>query len=81
MVSKEKIIYVYDDFSFDKASLMGYLSVDVLKGEESYSFEFDKIWLERTGLKFTPDPELMPYSGRQYPSGKAIFGLFSDSSP
>ena len=81
MASKQKTIYVYDDFSFDKTSLMGCLWIDVLKGEESYSFEFDKIWLERTGLKFTPDPELMPYSGRQYPSGKAIFGLFSDSSP
>ena len=23
----------------------------------------------------------MPYSGRQYPFGKTIFGLFSDSSP
>lgn len=81
MASKEKTIYVYDDFSFDKTSLMGCLWIDVLKGEESYSFEFDKIWLERTGLTFTPDPELMPYSGRQYPSGKTIFGLFSDSSP
>ena len=81
MASKQKTIYVYDDFSFDKASLMGCLWIDVLKGEESYSFEFDKIWLERTGLTFTPDPELMPYSGRQYPSGKTIFGLFSDSSP
>lgn len=81
MASKQKTIYVYDDFSFDKTSLMGCLWIDVLKGEESYSFEFDKIWLERTGLTFTPDPELMPYSGRQYPSGKTIFGLFSDSSP
>ena len=44
MASKQKTIYVYDDFSFDKTSLMGCLWVDVLKGEESYSFEFDRIW-------------------------------------
>lgn len=36
---------------------------------------------KKTDLKFTLDPELMPYSGRQYPSGKNIFGIFSDASP
>lgn len=51
------------------------------KGGESYSFEYDKEWLKKTGLKLTVDPELMPYSGRQYPSGKNIFGLFADASP
>ena len=51
------------------------------KGGESYSFEYDKEWLKKTGLKLTLDPELMPYSGRQYPSGKNIFGLFAGASP
>ncbi len=37
--------------------------------------------VEKTALKFTLDPELMPYSGRQYPSGKNIFGLFAAASP
>ena len=60
---------------------MGSLYVNVIKGGESYSFEYDKDWLRKTGLTLTLDPELMPYSGRQYPTGKNIFGLFADASP
>ena len=81
MVPKEKTIFVYDDFSMQKPTIMGILYVNSLKGEESYSFEYDREWLKKTELKITLDPELMPYSGRQYPFGKTIFGLFSDSSP
>jgi len=81
VVSKEKTIFVYDDFSMQNPTLMGILYVNSLKGGESYSFEYDREWLKKTELKITLDPELMPYTGRQYPFGKAIFGLFSDSSP
>ncbi len=81
MASKQKTIFVYDDFSAENPILMGMLYVNIIKGGESYSFEYDKEWLKKTALKFTLDPELMPYSGRQYPSGKNIFGLFADSSP
>ena len=81
MVSKEKTIFVYDDFSMQNPILIGILYVNSLKGGESYSFEYDREWLKKTSLKITLDPELMPYSGRQYPFGKTIFGLFSDSSP
>ena len=81
MADKQKTIFVYDDFSSKQPVLMGALYVNVIKGGESYSFEYDKEWLKKTGLKLTVDPELMPYSGRQYPSGKNIFGLFADASP
>ncbi len=81
MAPNQKIIFVYDDFSSENPLLMGILYVNVIKGGESYSFEYDKDWLKRTALKYTLDPELMPYSGRQYPSGKNIFGLFADASP
>ena len=81
MADKQKTIFVYDDFSSKQPVLMGALYVNVIKGGESYSFEYDKEWLKKTGLKLTLDPELMPYSGRQYPSGKNIFGLFADASP
>lgn len=81
MVSKEKTIFVYDDFSMQNPTLMGILYVNSLKGGESYSFEYDREWLKKTSLKITLDPAFMPYSGRQYPFDKAIFGLFSDSSP
>lgn len=81
MAVNQKTIFVYDDFSTDQPVLMGRLYVNVIKGEESYSFEYDKDWLKKTGLTLTLDPELMPYSGRQYPTGKNIFGLFADASP
>ena len=81
MASNQKLIFVYDDFSADQPVLMGNLYVNVIKGGESYSFEYHKDWLKRTGLAITLDPELMPYPGRQYPSGKNIFGLFADASP
>lgn len=81
MAINQKTIFVYDDFSTDQPVLMGSLYVNVIKGGESYSFEYDKGWLKKTGLTLTLDPELMPYSSRQYPTGKNIFGLFADASP
>lgn len=81
MAFHQKTVFVYDDFSSEKPLLMGRLYVSVIKGGESYSFAYDKDWLKKTGLKITLDPELMPYPGRQYPSGKNIFGLFADTSP
>lgn len=81
MMQEEKTIFVYDDFSAEQTLLMGSLYVSVIKGSESYSFEFDKDWLEKTRLKITLDPFLFPCSGRQYSPNKNIFGLFSDSSP
>ena len=81
MTANQKDIYVYDDFSSDEPLLMGTLFVNVIKGGESYSFEYDKNWLTKTGMRLNLDPELMPYSGRQYPSGSNIFGMFADASP
>ena len=81
MAANEKTIYVYDDFSFEKPELIGTLYVNVVKGSETYSFAYDDQWLKKTNLSVYLDPELMPYTGRQYPSGKSIFGLFADSSP
>ena len=81
MTANEKTIYVYNDFSFEKPELIGTLYVNVMKGSESYSFAYDDQWLKKTNLSVHLDPELMPYTGRQYPSGKFIFGLFADSSP
>ena len=81
MAVNQKTIFVYDNFSTEQPVLMGSLYVNVIKGGESYSFEYDKDWLRKTGLTLTLDPELMPYSGRQYQTGKNIFGLFADASP
>ena len=81
MAGEDKTILVYDDFSADAPILLGKLYVGVIKGGESYSFEYDKEWLTKNKLSINLDPELQPFAGRQFPSGKNIFGLFADSSP
>lgn len=81
MAGDERIIYVYDDFTEDKPVLIGKLYVGSVKGGEMYSFEYDTDWLKKTGMSINLDPELHPFSGRQYPSSKRIFGMFSDASP
>lgn len=81
MVGEEKIMYVYDDFTEDEPILLGKLYVGVIKGGETYSFEYDTDWLTKNKLRVNFDPELQPFRGRQYPTGKKIFGMFADASP
>ena len=80
MAENQKIIYVFDDFSSENAILLGKLYVNIIKGKENFSFEYDSQWLKQTMLPVDIDPELPTYVGRQYP-GKYIFGLFQDASP
>ena len=81
MAANQKTIYVYDDFSFDTPVLLGRLYAGTIKGGESFSFEYDAKWLKQTVLPVDLDPELPSFTGRQYPNGKNIFGLFADASP
>lgn len=81
MVKEEKIIYVYDDFSGNEPILLGKLNVGIIKGGEVYSFEYDRGWLVKNKLQINLDPELQPFAGRQFPTGKRIFGIFADASP
>ena len=81
MAGEDKTILVYDNFSSDAPILLGKLYVGVIKGGELYSFEYDKEWLTKNKLSINLDPEIQPFTGRQFPSGKNIFGLFADSSP
>lgn len=74
-------IYVYDDFSSEAPILMGYLYIDISRGTEHHSFEYDRAWLAGSKNSFVLDPDLFPVQGRQYPPGKATFGLFADASP
>lgn len=74
-------IYVYEEFSGDLPALMGILYTDLLRGREHVSFEFDREWLKKTGMRFFIDPDLGLFPGRQYPVGKAMFGMFADASP
>lgn len=81
MPSNEKIIYVYDSFTFDKPKLLGKLYVDAIKCGENYSFEYDNEWLASTNYPVSIDPDFFGYGGRQYPNGRSIFGIFADASP
>lgn len=81
MAKGEKVIYVYDDFTFDEPKLLGKLFVNTIKGGESYSFEHDEEWLSCAAYPVSIDPDFMGYGGREYPSGNAIFGVFADASP
>ncbi|MBQ6503279.1 MAG: type II toxin-antitoxin system HipA family toxin [Flexilinea sp.] len=81
MTSEQKMVYVYDSFSSDSPSLLGLLYISVIRGTESYAFEYSRDWLSKTNFSISLDPELMPFPGRQFPSAKKIFGLFSDASP
>ena len=81
MVKEDKVIYVYDDFTGDKPLLLGKLNAGVIRGTETYSFEYDKDWLKKNGSRFSLDPEIQPFAGRQFPVDKSIFGMFADASP
>ena len=67
MAIDEKIIYVYDDFSEDDPVLIGKLYVGVIKGGETYSFEYDAEWLAKNKMGTSLDPQLQPFVGRQFP--------------
>ena len=80
-MSSEKTIYVYFDHRSEAQhpSLMGVLSVQISRGKELFSFEFDNEWLkDNPGQSL--DPDLQLYSGPQFTS-KNNFGLFTDSAP
>lgn len=81
MASEERIIYVYDDFSYNEPVLLGRLYVGVIKQGEKYSFEYDKEWLTNNEMSISLDSEIQPFVGRQFPNGKSIFGLFADAAP
>jgi len=77
-----KNIYVYADWSgLSDPLLIGTLRAESIRGNEVFSFEYDKNWLHSDQL-FVMDPDLNYYSGPQYlPDDKPNFGLFLDSSP
>ena len=78
----QKEIYVFESWSGSKPNKIGTLYVDVSKGKENFSFEYEKNWLESEQMTFMLDPDIFMYHGRQFPPiGKTMFGVFSDSCP
>jgi serine/threonine-protein kinase HipA len=80
MASRE--IFVYADWvRLKNPTLMGILRADHIRGNEVFSFEYDKPWLKLNDSLIL-DPDLLLFSGPQYlPNDKINFGLFLDSSP
>ncbi len=80
--TNHKEIFVYAHWrGLDSPFLMGILSVNITRGKEIFSFEYNKDWLQ-SGIAQNLDPDLGLYAGPQYiRNEKANFGLFLDSSP
>jgi serine/threonine-protein kinase HipA len=74
-------IFVYAHWiGMQEPVLMGILSVQQSKGRKSLSFEFDETWLKGKSSLLL-DPDILFYSGPQYPGVKENFGIFLDSMP
>jgi serine/threonine-protein kinase HipA len=81
-MSSKKEILVYAHWEeFKDPVLMGVLSATPAKGEEVFSFEYNKEWL-KSGYTYMLDPDLQLYEGRYFPRDeKPNFGVFLDSCP
>jgi len=84
MVKKvtRKEILVYADWAgIKEPTLMGTLYSEIIRGRESFSFEYSDKWLKSKFAQVI-DPDLQFYSGIHYLSDKKKnFGIFLDSSP
>src|SRR6056297_344510 len=74
-------IYVYADWiGLDGPVEIGVLSAHFAKAKKALSFEYNKEWLQK-GLYQLLDPDIVFYSGPQFPANKENFGIFLDSMP
>ena len=75
-------LFVYADFDWlDSSSIVGELSFDSVRGNETYSFSYEKDWLSKCGDVFLSE-DLQNLSGVQYTRpGRDIFACFSDALP
>lgn len=84
MASKKasREIFVYASWKeIEEPILMGILHSSVSRGDEIFSLEYEKAWLD-SDHAMGIDPDLQLFSGPQYLAmGKSNFGIFLDSSP
>ncbi|MCM1484308.1 MAG: type II toxin-antitoxin system HipA family toxin [Muribaculaceae bacterium] len=75
-------LFVYADFEFlESTQLVGELSFDSVRGNETYSFSYDKSWLAKYGDVILSE-DLQNLLGIQYTRpGRDIFACFSDALP
>lgn len=77
-----KTLFVYADFDFlDAIELIGELSYERIRGNDSYAFKYSEEWLKKHSDIILSE-DLNNYQGWQYPlSDKDIFACFSDALP
>jgi len=81
MTSGKYDIYVFADWEeLGQPILIGLLSAHFGKAKKAFSFTYDKEWLKNKSHHIL-DPDIGFYSGAQFPSRKANFGIFLDSMP
>ena len=81
MNTNKKDIYVYAHWlGMSDPKQIGILSAHQGKRRKSFSFEYNKAWLQ-TKEQFLLDPDIGWYSGQQFPEKKENFGVFLDSMP
>ena len=76
-------IHVFGDWQeLDGPQLIGLLRAETTHGKETFSFEYDRQWLDGANA-MQLDPELQLFAGPQYLSDndRSNFGTFLDSSP
>ncbi len=75
-------IFVYGDFDWmETPQLIGELSCDSVRGNETYGFSYDREWLAKYGDLFLSD-DLQNFPGVQYSRPERdIFACFSDALP
>lgn len=74
-------ILVYADWAWlDQPTLVGKLSGHKGRGTMAFSFEYDKLWL-KAHPNLLLDPQMANYTGKQFPSGNQLFGVFQDALP
>ena len=77
-----KRLFVFADFDWlEFPELIGELSFDSVRGNETYRFSFSKDWLSKHGDIFLSE-DLRNFTGIQYTRpGQDIFSCFSDALP
>ena len=74
-------IWVYADWKgMLSPKCIGILSAQQAKGRKAFGFSYDADWIS-SREQLLLDPDIVWYSGQQYPNGKENFGVFLDSMP
>ena len=53
-----KTIYVYENWRGEAPTLLGRLRCGFVRGQETFSFEYDPAWLSSAESSFSLDPDL-----------------------